>query len=215
MEGVHRDRIGQDQVGDLEILGSRLRDDERFVVGLHEPGAAAVQPSPSGGYVGRNTGARAQFLGDHGAHAGKAGGGGRHMPGHGVVGAFGVGVGLVLHGADDRQLVHVSGHTGQQFRDLDSGHIGGDGLESAVPLHVPGIQMALSAMHPDENAGLRLGLFGVGGSHEAGQLEIIAQAEAQIAQGAHPQEFPSPPEMRPSFLDPSLPFHLILLFVSG
>src|SRR5437764_2363465 len=66
---------------------------------------------------------------------------------------------LGVHGADNRQLVHVPGNLRQQFRHLDSGDVGGDRLEVAVRLWIPGIDVAGASVQPEQNA--RLGLAGL------------------------------------------------------
>ena len=50
------------------------------------------------------------------------------------------------------------------------------GLNPLLPLTSQVSRVALAPKHPDHDAGLGLGLR-VGAGHQAGQLEIVAQAE--------------------------------------
>ena len=92
--------------------------------------------------------ARTQLLRDDGPEAGELQGRIRAMACQSLNSALRMVSFLRLHGADDRQLVHVLGDLGKDLGDLDARGIGRDGLEAAVALYVPGVQMADAALEP-------------------------------------------------------------------
>ena len=83
-----------------------------------------------------------------------------------VVDAVGVAGRLRLHAANHGELVGDLGHFGKVLADLEAVHLGGDGAEGtaggAPGLHVEGVQLAGSAIHPEQDAALLL-LLGLGG----------------------------------------------------
>ena len=134
LEPLGRDRLGQSQIGNLEVGltgvgkhhgvilvadkgGSEMVDEKGVVAGVR------LQD------VGRQVVPWTQFLGHNRPQAGKAHGRVGQMPGGRVVGGLGVIVLQGVEGTDNRQLVHVPGGFGQQLRYLNPGHVGGDGPE--------------------------------------------------------------------------------------
>ena len=64
---------------------------------------------------------------------------------------------LRMHGPNHRELIHVTRGLGEQLRNLNPGHIGGDRPEGAVRLRIPGIDVAGAALQPQQDHGLSLG----------------------------------------------------------
>ena len=63
-----------------------------------------------------------------------------------------------FHGANDGQLVHVLGDARKDLGNLNSRRIRRNRPEAAIPFHVPAIEMADSALQPDQDDRLRFGL---------------------------------------------------------
>ena len=196
LQALRSDRLGQPQVGNLEVgltgvgkhHGVILVADKGGPEMVDEKGVVAGVRLQD---VGRQIVPRTQFLGHDRPQAGKAHGRVGQVPGGRVVGGLGVVVLQGVEGTDDCQLVHVPGGFGQHLRNLNSGHVGGDGPERAVGLRVPHVDLAGPPFQPQQDAGLGLAR----GRRSAQCLlkpQELAQAHAQQAQGPHSQEVPPP-----------------------
>ena len=110
----------------------------------------------------------------------------------------GLGLGMgrigVVAGADQRELVGVAGHAGEQLGDPDSGHVGGDRLVGSpdlgrsVRFRVPGVHLGRAPLQEQEDAVHVL----VGGGPARGlELQEAGQRESQERQRAGMKEVPA------------------------
>ena len=155
---------GQGQVGHAEVAGVRVGPDLERVVGRAQVDGALVTESlrPRHGHVGRHvrlTGPAA--AGDDRAERGLLRGvAGQRRPEiarlH-PVGRGGVDRVLVMHGADDGEVLHHPGLAREALGDADARHGGGDRpvrpreLGRRVRLHVVGVLLAHAAVRPEDD----------------------------------------------------------------
>ena len=195
-----RQGIGQGQVRNLKGFLAGIGQNDGIVfraqkgrgVGIHvgkEVGLLVLRDH----HVGWKVVPRPQLLGDDRTQAGKLQGRIGPVAGQGVVGALRVVVLLGVHGADNSQLVHVAGDPGKELRDLNAVGPGGNGIEWAMGLGVPGIDLGGSTLQPQQYAGL--GFFSRTGASRGGRFQgqVLPQAQTQQAESADSEEFPAGP----------------------
>ena len=99
-----------------------------------------------------------------------------------------------FHGSNNGQLVHVFRNSRENLRNLDSRGIRSNGPETAIPFHIPAIEMADSTFEPNQNNRLRFGLRSCRSrraqckSLRATERQKVAQADPHKTQGTHSQK---------------------------
>ena len=193
------ERLGQTQVGDPVVFLGGIRNGHGRIVRTQEGRLevvlvlGALLPARRN-HVGRHVVPRPQLLGHDRPQGRELHGGVVQVSGGGVVHRLGMVVAEGLDGADDGQLVHPLGQLGKQLRNLNAGHVGGNGTEGTVGLGIPGVHLAGTAVQPDQNAGLGFPRVGAGRIGQGRfQPQCLAQVNPQKPQRPDTDELPPVP----------------------